>query len=69
MHRGRESLECRLYESIRGCLYTGASYNPMLVENFIMTTIIIATGNSLVVQCLGLGAFTAKGPSWGTKIP
>ena len=30
-------------------------------------------GNSLAVQWLGLGAFTAKGqgsiPSWGTKIP
>ena len=30
-------------------------------------------GNSLVVQWLGLGAFTAEGlgstPGWGTKIP
>ena len=31
------------------------------------------TGNSLVVQWLGLGAFTARAwdliPGWGTKVP
>ena len=39
-------------------------------ENSIQTELV---GNSLVVQCLGLSAFTAMGPGsipgWETKIP
>ena len=68
-HRSPEKSRSQGYQALKWVTHHSSS----LARGHLWWFKTMSTGNSLVVQWLGLYAFTAKGagstPDWGTKIP